>query len=72
MTSVPVNHVELESTETRDCVTPLCKKQSSCDDVLDDIWRDSWSDDEDSAPQKKRLTAVSIELYTSLAKISGQ
>ena len=59
MTSVPVNHVELER-ENRDCVPPLSNSKTPKDDVLDDIWRESWSDDEEAgAAPKKRLTAVS-------------
>ena len=60
MTSVPLNnnnnHV-LES-EERDKVAPLSQLEQQLD--LDDIWRESWSDEEDEGTkkQKRQLKAV--------------
>lgn len=59
MTSIPLNsanHV-LES-ESRDKVSPLAQLEQQLD--LDDIWRESWSDEEDEGTkkQKRQLKAV--------------
>ncbi|KAL5272019.1 hypothetical protein ACHWQZ_G000276 [Mnemiopsis leidyi] len=54
MTSVPLNnnnnHV-LES-EERDKVAPLSQLEQQLD--LDDIWRESWSDEEDEGTKKQK------------------
>ena len=64
MTSVPLPNHTQESAESRDLVGPLgAIAQSSIDDPFDDIWRDSWSEDEENESgkggKKKQLRAVS-------------
>ena len=53
--AVPNNHVTEDDT-----VAPLV---ASKDVDLDDIWRDSWSDEEEDGEKKlkRKLTAVSCE-----------
>jgi len=62
MTSIPLNNnhvVESEAREARDKVTPLSRLEQQLD--LDDIWRESWSDEEDEGTkkQKRQLKAES-------------
>ena len=65
MTSVPLPNHTQESAESRDLVGPL-GAQGSIDDPFDDIWRDSWSEDEENESgkggKKKQLRAVSFKV----------
>ena len=49
------NHTDQHEGEESDKLPPLIQKEID----LDDLWRESWSDEEDDMRKKRQLKAVS-------------